>query len=105
MSVAMQDSPDRRYHRRWIINESIDLTVGENVHGFKITDISAGGAQVLSDRELKVGAPVRLQIPGGLVIAAKVVHVMDGGAGIKFEIGATEQNQLFEWIANMNEKR
>jgi hypothetical protein len=99
MPSAAARNEDRRSSRRWIINETVELVVGDKAYDFQITDMSTGGARVISEVDLEPGMKVVLQLPGPLQLTAKVVHIQSDGAGIQFEIGSSDRATLFDWIS------
>lgn len=105
MSGSASKNEDRRSSRRWIINETVELVVGDKAYDFQVLDISAGGARVVADVDLAPGMKVLLQLPGDLKLDAKVVHVQSDGVGIQFEIGAVERSRLFDWISDTNKQK
>ena len=73
MSAAAAVNEDRKISRRWIINETVEILVGDIVYDFQITDVSAGGAIIISDMDLEPGMKVMLQLSGSLQLTAKFV--------------------------------
>lgn len=105
MSAVASQYEDRRSSRRWIINETVEIVVGDKAYDFEITDVSAGGARIIADVDLEAGMKVVLQLPGPLHLPAKVVHKQADGAGIQFEIGVADRAKLFDWIAESGQHR
>jgi hypothetical protein len=105
MSSAAALNEDRRSSRRWIINETVEILVGDKAYDFQITDVSAGGARVVSDMDLEPGMKVMLQLPESLQLTAKVVHKQSDGVGIQFEIGAADRTKLFDWISEASQRK
>lgn len=105
MSATPSQYEDRRSSRRWIINETVEIVVGDKAYDFEVTDVSGGGARIVADVELEAGMKVVLQLPGPLHLPAKVVHKQAGGAGIQFEIGVADRGKLFDWIAESSRRR
>lgn len=105
MSAVPSQYEDRRSSRRWIINETVEIVVGDKVYDFEIADVSAGGARIVTDMELEAGMKVVLQLPGPLHLPAKVVHKQADGAGIEFEIGVADRTKLFDWIADSSRRK
>lgn len=105
MSAIASQNEDRRASRRWIINETVEIVVGDKAYDFQIKDISTGGARIVADVDLEPGMKVVLGLPGGLELNAKVVHMQSDGIGIQFEIGAAERSDLFDWISNTTREK
>jgi len=105
MSVQVSSNEDRRKSRRWIINETVEIIVGDKAYDFQVKDISTGGARVVADIDLQPGMKVMLELPQDLQLTAKVVHVQSDGIGIQFEIGAGERAKLFDWISEASRRK
>lgn len=105
MSVLASSNEDRRKARRWIINETVEIIVGDKAYDFQVKDISTGGARVVADVDLQPGMKVILELPRDLQLTAKVVHVQSDGIGIRFEIGASERSKLFDWISDASRQK
>ena len=99
MPVLAEKYEDRRYSRRWIINETVEIVVGDKSADFLIVDVSAGGARVISEMDLEPGMKVVLQLPEDVQLMAKVVHTQSDGVGIQFKVGAADRTKMFDWIS------
>lgn len=89
---------DRRRDRRWVINETVELTVGDGSAGYRIIDISATGARVLTDVDLEPNMWVLLELPGRMMIPATVIHKLPDSIGVQFEVGPAARDRLLDWI-------
>ncbi len=105
MSAMASSNEDRRKSRRWILNETVEIVVGDKAYDFQVKDISTGGARVVADVDLQPGMRVMLELPRDLQLTAKVVHVQSDGVGIQFEIGASERAKLFDWISEASRNK
>ena len=101
MSAMASSNEDRRKSRRWILNETVEIVVGDKAYDFQVKDISTGGARVVADVDLQPGMRVMLD----LQLTAKVVHVQSDGVGIQFETGASERAKLFDWISEASRNK
>ncbi len=98
MSESKESGRERRRARRWLINESVELTIGDQSHDYRIMDISETGARVLTDLDLEEGRQVVLELPGRLMLPATVIHVMENAVGVEFRVGPAARSRLGAWI-------
>ena len=91
MPALADQYEDRRSSRRWIINETVEIVVGDKLADFLIVDVSEGGARVISEMDLEPGMKVVLHLPEDLQLMAKVVHTQSDGVDIQFEVGAADR--------------
>ena len=85
----------RRQERRKHIRERLAATRGHVAFGGRrtpcaIIDISAGGAQLVPDQDIPIGAAIRLEVTRYGTIPGKVVRKHKSAVGVAFDRELTE---------------
>ena len=89
---------DRREFSRVKYNRSSQITIGGQLHGCYINDLSAGGAEIAVIEGLAVNDTVELRIIGFGEVAGRVVRVTDKSCAIDFDIDEDAQTALDAYI-------
>ena len=99
----MSETDNRRQHERIPITRLVKMTTLEGMQDGKITNISVGGAAIVSRKPLAIelGEPVELRIENFETIPGRVVRAgSKSDFAIAFDINETKARQIVEDLIN-----
>ncbi|WP_169568724.1 PilZ domain-containing protein [Sneathiella limimaris] len=103
--MTNEETQNRRQHKRVIVSQpTIVSTNDENFKG-RILNISAGGAGISLDVQLKDNTRITVNIEDLGLIPARVVRNMKEGVGVKFEISEEKEQRFIEQITDIIERK
>lgn len=99
----MSGNDNRRQHERIPIMRSVETTTSEGTQDGEITDISVGGAAIVSKGPLQIGLgePVELRVENFEKVPGRVVRA--GGQSdfaIAFDLDESEARQIVDDLTN-----
>ena len=101
----MSESNNRRQHERIPIKRSVEMTTLEGMQDGEITNISVGGAAIVSRNPLAIelGEPVELRIENFEKIQGRVVRAgSKSNLAIAFDIDECDARQIVDDLINEN---
>ncbi len=101
----MSKSDNRRQHKRIPITRSVETTTPEGTQDGEITDISVGGAAIVSSGPLEIGLgePVELRVENFEKVPGRVVRAgSKSDFAIAFDLDETEARQIVDDLINGN---
>ena len=99
----MSESDNRRQHERIPVTRSVEMTTLEGTQDGEITNISVGGAAIVSRKplEIELGDSVELRIENFEKIPGRVVRACSkSNFAIAFDINETEARQTVDDLIN-----
>ncbi|WP_025898524.1 PilZ domain-containing protein [Sneathiella glossodoripedis] len=94
---------NRREHKRVIISAPAVVQTGDDQFKGKILNISAGGAGISMDVQLKDDTRLTVNIEDLGMIPARVVRKLQNGVAVKFEISEEKEERFIEQITEIVE--
>lgn len=100
----MADDDNRRQHKRIPVSAPVETTTPDGTHSGEITDISVGGAAIVSQGPLQIGLgePVELRVENFEKVPGHVVRAQGGNDfAIAFDIDESDAQEI---VSNVTEK-
>ena len=99
--MTLTESENRREHKRILISKPTLVKTGEQEFNGRILNISAGGAGISLDVQLKDNTRITVNIEDIGMIPARVVRNMKDGVGVKFEISEEKEARFISQITDI----
>lgn len=102
----MTNDDNRRQYQRIPISKPVETTTESGTQNGEITDISVGGAAIVSQGPLSIGlgAPVELRVENFQKVPGHVVRAKGGNDfAIAFDIDETEARRMIDDITDNND--
>ena len=97
---------NRRQHKRILISSPTKVAAGADEYSGRILNISAGGAGIQLDVQLKDHSQIKVNIQDLGMIPATVVRKMQDGVAVKFQLSEEKEQKFIEMVENIiQEKR
>jgi len=97
---------NRREHKRIIVSSPTKVDVGDGEYSGRILNISAGGAGIQLDVQLKDQSQIKVNIQDLGMIPATVVRKMRDGVAVKFQLSEDREKQFIDMVEGIvQEKR
>lgn len=103
--MTVSGSENRREHKRIIVSKPAVVKSGEAEYNGKILNISAGGAGISLDVQLKDNSRITVNIENMGMIPARVVRSMQDGVAVKFELSEEKEQKFIEQITHIVEMK
>jgi len=92
---------NRRVHDRYDLLVALDYDIKNMTRQCFLRDISLGGAYIETEQEMEMGQTITLvltspRLKSSCSIEARVVHIDGKGAGFRFQINSSEQQQIIK---------
>ncbi len=95
---AKYSGVERRRHERFDVFLNGNLRTTESLLPCRVYNISVDGAFIDAGVRLRVGEPVRLELPGSAGVSGRVVRIDQTKAGIAFETAmAAMDADVVQW--------
>ncbi len=99
--MTSTETANRREHKRVLISKPTLVKSGEQEFNGRILNISAGGAGISLDVQLKDNTRITVNIEDVGMIPARVVRNMKDGVGVKFEISEEKEARFIQQITEI----
>lgn len=96
---------NRREHRRILVSKPTKIAEGNQEFNGSILNISAGGAGIRLDVQLRDSTQITVDIENVGAIPAKVVRQMQDGVGVKFQLSKEKEQRFIEQISSIVEQK
>lgn len=96
---------NRREHKRVFVSTPAVVTADDNEFSGRILNISAGGAGINMDVQLKDDTRITVKIEDIGIIPARVVRNLQNGVAVKFEISEAKEKRFIEQITDIVEMK
>lgn len=99
--MTSTETENRREHKRVLISTPALVKSGNQEFNGRILNISAGGAGISLDVQLKDNTRITVNIEDVGMIPARVVRNMKDGVGVKFEISEEKEARFIQQITDI----
>jgi PilZ domain-containing protein len=96
--MTEQYDDNRRKHRRVLVSQPTRVELDGQEHKGRILNVSAGGAGIMLDVQLKDNSRVAVEIESVGMIPAKVVRQLNEGVAVKFELSEEKEQHFVDQI-------
>jgi len=98
-------SANRRVHKRILVSSPTKVAAGSDEYNGRILNISAGGAGIQLDVQLKDHSQIKVNIQDLGMIPATVVRKMQDGVAVKFQLSEDKEQKFVEMVEKIVEEK
>ncbi len=103
--MTNEAAENRREHKRIIVSAPAVVQTGDEEFSGKILNISAGGAGISMDVQLKDDSRITVNIEDLGMIPARVVRKLQNGVAVKFEISEEKEKRFIQQVTEIVEMK